>query len=433
MRRAYNSGDWENARKYAMKIIENPDEEKLAKSVVVRSYWNQNKMVQLQIYLDKWPDIDFEDIRRKVRNSHKQVVPYPDFKKDWDSVDLSGNFIQEGEVLWLKTPNSWVHWIMPEGFVLGNTHPSLLQLAAELLLRPWNNEVKSPLCSGRKKGENYALSFSAGTDSSAAMQLMPDNTILGYHERNFNSMVNHEKAHRLIDHLRQSREVLIVKSNHEHLRTLRGKPNGFSTDYAAGVHLILLADLLNLKGIAFGTPIDNTWLKKGVSFRDFSKSNHLAYWQKRFAEAGLELIFPINMISEAGAIKICKKSKFVNFMNSCIRGDGMKGCGKCWKCFHKNGPLGRDFDVNSREIATFLQKRPIRSGLHAIWAVKKMRLDYLLPDLQHLLHQDLAWWEQYYPPGLEIVPADLKEHIMERLNHYLEPMPPPYPLEDIDF
>ena len=122
MRRAYNSGDWENARKYAMKIIENPDEEKLAKSVVVRSYWNQNKMVQLQIYLDKWPDIDFEDIRRKVRNSHKQAVPYPDFKKDWDSVDLPGNYIQEGEVLWLKTPNSWVHWIMPEGFVLGNTH-----------------------------------------------------------------------------------------------------------------------------------------------------------------------------------------------------------------------------------------------------------------------------------------------------------------------
>ena len=441
MRRAYNKGDWENARKYAMKIIEDPREAKLAKSVILRSYWNQKDMLKLEMYLEKWDDIDFEDIRQKFdalqkrlqKKSQKQVIPSPDFEIDWNPTDIPANFVQEGDILWFKTPNSWVHWIMPEGFSLQNTHPSLLQLAAELLLRPWNKEVKASFEPGRSKGVNYALSYSAGTDSSAAMQIMPENTILGYHERNFKSMIKHDNAHRLIEHLRQSREVLIVKSNHEHLRTQYGKPNGFSTDYAAGVHLVLLADLLNLKGIAFGTPIDNTWLKKGVAFRDFSKSNHLEYWQRRFAEAGLELIFPINMVTEAGAIKICSKSPFVNLMNSCLRGSGMKGCGKCWKCFHKNGPLGRDFDVDSHEIATFLKKRPIRSGLHAIWAAKKMNYGDLLPDLQHLLAQDLAWWEQYYPPGIEIVPTDLRKHITERLNHYLEPMLSPYPLEDVDF
>ena len=122
---------------------------------------------------------------------------------------------------------------MPDGFNLEQTHPSLLQLATDLLLRPWHKEVKAPLDVGREKGVNYALSYSAGTDSSAAMQLMPEDTILGYHERNFTSMIKHDNAHRMINHLRENREVLIVKSNHEHLRKLRGKQTGFSTDYAA--------------------------------------------------------------------------------------------------------------------------------------------------------------------------------------------------------
>ena len=193
-----------------------------------------------------------------------------------------------------------------------------------------------------------------------------------------------------------------------------------------------MADHLDLRGIAFGTPIDNTWLAKGKKFRIFSESNHRDYWQGRFAEAGLELILPINMISEAGAMMICKKSPFFEFMNSCMRGDGITGCGKCWKCFHKNGPLGRDFDIDSHEISTFLSRRPLRTAMHALWAVKKMNLEHVLPDLQHLLKDDLEWWERYYPPGLEIVPPDLRDHIENRLNHYLEAMESPYALEEID-
>ena len=439
MRRAYNRGDWENARKYARKIIDDPREEKLAKSVVLRSYWNQNDMLNLDVFLNKWPN-DFHDIRTKFEKEQERLarkskdieIPSPSFTIDWNSSDICTNFIQDGNTLWLKTPQSWVHWIMPDGFSLEQTHPSLLQLATDLLLRPWHNEVKAPLDVGREKGVNYALSYSAGTDSSAAMQLMPEDTILGYHERNFTSMIKHDNAHRMINHLRENREVLIVKSNHEHLRKLRGKQTGFSTDYAAGVHLVLLADFLDLRGIAFGTPIDNTWLAKGKTFRVFSDSSHLAYWENRFAEAGLELILPINMISEAGAMKICKESSFINFMNSCMRGDGITGCGKCWKCFHKNGPLGRPYDVQSREIYTFLQKRPLRSGMHAVWAAKVMNIQHLLPDLESILDSDLSWWEQYYPPGLDLIPIEIREHVENKLKQYLEPMDAPYVMETIN-
>ena len=67
-----------------------------------------------------------------------------------------------------------------------------------------------------------------------------------------------------------NREVLVIPSNHERIRTHHGLQVGFSTSNAAGVHLILLADYLDLFGIAFGTPIDNTWLKAGSRYSDFS-------------------------------------------------------------------------------------------------------------------------------------------------------------------
>ena len=113
-------------------------------------------------------------------------------------------------------------------------------------------------------------------------------------------------------------EILIVPSNHERIRASYGKQIGFSTDLAAGVHLILLSDTLNLSSIAFGTPIDNTWLAKGKKFRDFSQSKYWTKWKARFRSVGLELEFPINHISEAGAMKICQESGIIDDINSMI-------------------------------------------------------------------------------------------------------------------
>ena len=46
---------------------------------------------------------------------------------------------------------------------------------------------------------------------------MPDDTLLGYHRRSFDSMLDHRNAQRLIDHLNGSgeREVLQIESNQQ--------------------------------------------------------------------------------------------------------------------------------------------------------------------------------------------------------------------------
>ena len=123
------------------------------------------------------------------------------------------------------------------------------------------------------------------------------------------------------------------------MRTNLGKPAGFSTDFASGVHLILLADTLNLGRIAFGTPIDNTWLKKGSQYRDFSKSEYWCRWKKHFAFAGLHLELPINHISEAGALRICQKVGLLNTSILACEGMGRKGAESVGNVSTKMDPL----------------------------------------------------------------------------------------------
>ena len=86
-------------------------------------------------------------------------------------------------------------------------------------------------------------------------------------------MLSHELAELLFDKMKaiSGRDVMSIPSNHEKIRTYHQLPNGFSTEFASASHLILLADHLDLNGIAFGTPIDNTWLKKGKQYRDFPR------------------------------------------------------------------------------------------------------------------------------------------------------------------
>ena len=437
MRRAYNSGNWEKSRFYANKLLTKTGESNLAKSVIVRSYWNERDLEKVGELLAIWIDEGLDSVRAKYEKAinttnPKYEPPSRDTLVEWDSDNLVSNYFQDGNLLWLKTPNMWVYWEMPSDFELERTSPALLELAAELLLSPWIKSTKKPFSSKRGFGKNYSLSFSGGTDSTAAMLLMPDNTILAYHERDFDSMIDHRNAFALIDHIKTYRDVIIVKSNHENIRKSYSKPNGFSTDYASGVHLILMADYLDLKGVAFGMVIENGWLERGAKYRNFSESRHWNYWSQRFNDAGLHLVLPTNMISEAGCMKICHSDEIGQFLNSCIRGDGEGGCEKCWKCFHKNGPIGRKIDVTSHEISTYLQKRPLRTAMHALWAIKKMNLEHLVPDLKSQLQQDFSWWEDYYPPGLEILPIDLTQTIETRLIENLEVMDSQNLLEEIN-
>ena len=454
MRRAYNAGRWDAARAHASHLLLRPSEQTLARSVIVRSYWNEGRFQELVDCTKEWHDELSHSYREqaidrlKVTGGAKKLTmlkekklqrlrddqPQPKAPINWSAEHMDANFSQEGSRVWFRYPEGYVFWDMPSGYDLQSTHPALLCLTAEVLLSPWISSSKDPLPKGRMLGERASLSFSAGTDSTASAAVMGDSTLLGYHRRSFDSMLDHRNAERLINHLNSTgdREVLSISSNHELIRTNHGKPVGFSTDFACASHLLLLADHFDLGAIGFGMPIDNTYLWKGRKFRKFEETQYYTYWTKRFAQAGLDLLFPIASISEAGALMIVKQTSWLEHLNSCMRGDGVNGCGRCWKCFHKNGPLGRPFDITSFEIQTYLHKRPMPTATHALWALQTMGYEDEAPDLSHLFEQDFSWWSKVYTPGFDLLPSRWRMHIEEKINNGLDPMAIPYMLHKIN-
>ena len=437
--RLYNRKRWKVARRLSEDELGGQNHD-FALDIIVRSFYNEGHWQGLLDVAERYPEIDHgtyvQKAKRRLSQAREEAegIPEPDDKKPWNVSDLLSNWTQEGERLWLRHPWGWVHWDMPAGYSLNDTHPALLHLALEVLLFPWVPETKRWSVEQRVPGANHSLSYSGGVDSTAAMLLLPDDTVLAYHERNFTSMLNHSLPHLTFDAIetRAGRKVLCVPSNHEKIRTHHELQTGFSSANAAGVHLILLADHLDLCSISFGTVIENTWLKKGLKFRDFQNSFFWKYWPKQFKKAGLDYVLPINHITEAGALKICAQSEFSDVVNSCLRGDGGRWCGTCWKCFHKNGPLGREIDPTSKEISIFLNKKPLRTAQHALWALKVQGLEHLAPHLTEHIADDLSWWDKAYEPGLNLIEEPLRSVVKEKTETCLEWMVEPYALVEVD-
>ena len=444
MRRAYNGGRWAQARAIANKLLHIPKEQEIARSIIIRSHYNEGSFDRVIELNTIWGN-NFQDLVDRIRhpkmrtNLENQRIekiyssqPKPKTNKPFDENSMINNFHQEGCRVWMRHPKGYTYWDMPKNYKLDETHPDLLRLTAEILLYPWYPSSRTDFEKTRAKGTEMSLSFSAGIDSTAAMLVMPERTILGYHRRSFDTILDHRNADRLVRYLSsQGRSIVDVSSNHELIRTYHDKQVGFSSDFASSTHLILLADFLNIGAVGFGTPIDNTYLWKGRKYRNFAESKYYNYWTKRFLDAGIDLLFPIASISEGGAIEIIKQSPISALVNSCLRGDGTKGCGRCWKCFHKNGPLGREYQLNSSEIQSFLQRDKIPTTTHVLWAIQYMGIEDKVP-LFESFSGDYSWWTQFYEPGFDLLKPEYKSEIMNRVKEYLLPMKAPYILEQIN-
>jgi hypothetical protein len=67
-----------------------------------------------------------------------------------------------------------------------------------------------------------------------------------------------------------------------------------------------------------------------------------------------------------------------------------------------------------------------------LWALKVQDLEHLAPHLKPHIAEDLEWWQQAYPTGLELIDEPLRSHIRSRTEDYLQWMDKPYTLETID-
>ena len=337
---------------------------------------------------------------------------------------------QEGNRLIFDAVTREIYFEMPNGWSMEATHKDLFQLAHFVLTSPWEKDVMSDWKPSRKPGWRPGLSFSGGIDSAACAHLLPPETMLFYHERDgFETKLRHENAKFFIQQLKNSgRHVVETKSDHELIRTDYGKAAGFSTDFAAAVHVILLADMYELDSLSVGMPLENAYFYHGYRGRDFAKSWFWETHSKFFKECGLELLLPAIGLSEVITYKIVEEAGWLNLAQSCLRSTVVgESCGLCWKCFRKNSMKGKEIKI-SGEIENFLGKEPLKqmiSTLYSLQRLPKSQIDEITEKFPHILKYidlPLDLLNRYIPDSFEICPPQYKDGIIERLELISEPM-----------
>ena len=364
------------------------------------------------------------DLERMVLMSRKS--PYEDKSSESRTkseiinhkYDPADRWHFESGRLWLTYKDLEIWFEMPKGWKFENTHPDLFKVAEFVLLSPYEPKILENWEPSRRPGIRPGLAFSAGVDSTAAMCLMPDRTLLFYHERSgIESIMNHENANRFINHLIEEvgRPVVRVKSNHEISRTLGGKSPGFATDYACAVHVIILADHYDLDSIATGMPLENSFLYHGQKFRDFKETHFWRKHSKIFESIGLPIYQPVMGCSELVNRQIVDSFGYGGFAQSCLRAQAGKSCGKCWKCFRKNTLIGKPFTM-SNEISTFLTKKPLKMAASTIYSIQKLDKRGLggeiinnYEHIRELIDMDVSFLEGFYAPATELLPEKYKE------------------------
>ena len=180
--------------------------------------------------------------------------------------------------------------------------------------------------------------FSGGVDSTACLELLPNNAVLVNLHRmrdklDISSPYNPAAMEYACDVLRKNgRSVFVIDSD---LEFMRDNFVGLPSHESIAVPALLLADFMNLDSVAFGTISEPTYRLGHSRFEDFKHRRNITTWKPIYACVGLHYNPIICGISEDGSTIIMRNSKYRNIAQSCQRGDPGQPCIGCRKCFRK--------------------------------------------------------------------------------------------------
>lgn len=350
---------------------------------------------------------------------------------------------------------------LPKDVSIESIHPDHLALCAFLVIRPWVNKkltfsipISQRFADGLNKCnftvgpvdknlEPYfpkgdlsyiGLAYSGGADSTAALSVLPKTTIPIFLDRPTmeNTLYSKEAAIQSCESLKKvGYQCLLIACDLESMR----EPLGFPTDLSNGVPAILLAQKLNLFGIAYGTVLESIYGLGRLKFKDYEETSHKQMWWNVFESAGLPLTFPIAGVSEVGTELICSRSSIGSVARSCIRGTTLNPCYKCWKCFRKL-TLKKSLDLDSegdehlnslisnKEVRTKLSKMPISHENVLLYAFSKLEMSVYPPGFSaRFSHNlDLDYLEKWYCPSSEYIDPKIRSEVISNICQYLSPM-----------
>lgn len=324
------------------------------------------------------------------------------------------HWVHDGYVLWLTSKAGQFKWTMPPDWKLSDTHPALLELAWYLLTRTFG-EVPPPQ-HRRRPGRNIALAFSGGVDSTAALQLLPQElTVPVYHERSYASPpLDQTAAIRFSDSLPRS---VRVASDIEKLPRHFGKRDGFYGMGAFGVSAVLLADYLDVGYLANGQILEAVYMAHarhghGIEFRQ----PQLADVAERCQASGISLYWPTAGLTEVATSTIVDAGPYDHQACSCLRGTSEQPeCLNCYKCFRKRAINGTPIPLN-HETRCKLTAEQIPMLPSLLWAHRQRSIDPML-DADDL-NQPTGWTECWYPDSIRFVPPEFATHHLQQFQRF---------------
>lgn len=349
-------------------------------------------------------------------------------------VDLARSWRQEGRRVICRSYFG-DHWAeMPAGWRLDEVHPAALAVAdwllyakVETLAFGVNTPAPDPEEHLRRfPGPGVMLSYSIGTDSTAALSLLPNDIHRYYCKRPYRAYLTPTGAKielpdqslwedRLAGRLE---DVMIIPNTFESLQLAAGGRHGFAHNFGYASVGLLLADYLDAGVLAFGSVMEQVFLRSGNLFTDVVALQRSSYNSLRrlFEGAGLFFALPTGGCSEVLTTRITDEGRFAGIAISCPRPawDGT-ACGTCFKCFRKlRLERARDLPEPDASVLQTLAKYPLKSATSVVFAAQ--RTGFRHEALDRYRDVDLGFLERYYPYALEhMLPQDLADHVRGEL------------------
>ena len=355
------------------------------------------------------------------------------------SIDLGG--LQIGEIhpdlIGLSTILICHQFVGKELHLPKEVSPNFLTAANKILSKYKIVSNSNPDIPSYRSSENGrpGLAFSGGADSTAALIVMPGNTIPVFMNRPMskNSIYDSDAPLKNCELLKQmGYDVKIVNCDLEFLRD----PVGFPSDIAHAIPLILQAERLGVSSIAFGTILESAYGIGHRKFIDYPNGSHMRFYGGLLAAAGLEISLPVGGVSEVGTSKIVESSPLGKCSQSCIRGKWGFHCLRCWKCFRKEMVTlalfpDRKVDLenmmrNSSEVQIRLSAFPISHENVVTYSIQRLEKDRY-PFLRLLRNRldtslDLDFLDFWYSPSKILIPESYRISVIEKISGFMEVM-----------
>lgn len=349
-------------------------------------------------------------------------------------------------------------------------HPDLLALSALLLCYPFVSQkidfdfsvsqefynlcrtnlglsitgVNKAIIRRQASGGIPALAYSGGVDSSAALALMPEKKLVYFIDRvqpyGKRTLYNKYAAITAFEDVNKKEpNAHRIQTDFEYLRSNVGFPvDQLNVDipHPVAVPALLMADNCSIDSISYGVIMESIYMVGHEKYEDYALSRHYAKWTPFFEHVGINLFFPTAGITEVGTTIITEKTRFSQYIRSCMRGDENRACGKCIKCLRKSLLVhsihGTCPDVS--QIERNLDSNPVAMNIYGTInqheniyryiasQLPKNKFSILLENRLIIDGEDCSWMERWFPESIQLIPSKYRFEFLSRLFNYLRPM-----------